>query len=52
LFPRIFNIFIEEDIIQWQDAVTEDFKTGGAFLTPVQFAEDQANFCDSKVVLQ
>jgi retron-type reverse transcriptase len=49
--PTLFNIFIEEDIRQWQDVLIKDFKIGNTVLNTILFADDQAISSESEAGL-
>jgi hypothetical protein len=50
--PTIFNKFIDEVIIQWQDILIQDFKIGNTVLNRIVFAGDPAVFSELQVGLQ
>jgi polyphosphate kinase len=50
--PKLFNIFIDEVIRQWQDVLFKDFKIGNTVLNTILFADDQAIISESEADFQ
>jgi hypothetical protein len=50
--PTLFNIFIDEVIIQWQDVLIKVFKIGNTVLNTILFVDSQAVLSQSEASLQ